>query len=654
MSYFTYCRTYIQKYFYVFYEFIITTLYLLFILLLMIYNNVNSIHRLYAFNVNILCNIQDNSNVYRIKNISLLELNHQNKKLYYSYLFIFNKFVQYIGKQNNNLFHQYINNLQLSGFINSFNYTKIILNTRNYLAFTINYNPIIRSIKVTNYNKLTIPSNKLSKLLYQQLGLPRNYKLVQDAIKQIIIWYKFQGFEWVRVKLDNHYQANQINIVIYEGIILSNTIICNNYNQISSYEYINSVIKSELNLIPGNILNKKQLDNSIRTLKQIYRIKDMKYDVASYKNGLHITITYNMQVNNYLSINYFYSHMKLFIRQIILNIYHINLINVIKFNFLYFIKSNIRINNLYNIQLNLYSQQVNLHKYMKSMYIQSLSAINSHQKYFIYYINLYWLKLKKICLKQTFYMSYLINVLCKSIYNINEQIFLINQYYITRFKYINFYLYLTSLQDLNLLSQLQYKYYIFSNMFHYKTTSNGIFYLSLAKIANTVAVKMSYHLVNQITNYKYNLYKKQYNINQFVIFCVNQILDLGSLHKYCKNLYLNINYNMLNTFKLKRSFHDALFIGMKGLNLYPSTILQTKYGIYMNNSIYLYIFHNYISYTKTLMYENFNYDCTSNCKYYIGFGTQVKIPLKQMSYIRLEYIINYKKKIYIFIDKFAI
>jgi len=85
---------------------------------------------------------------------------------------------------------------------------------------------------------------------------------------------------------------------------------------------------------------------------------------------------------------------------------------------------------------------------------------------------------------------------------------------------------------------------------------------------------------------------------------------------------------------------------MKNIHLYPSLVLQTKYGTYINKSIYLYIFHNYLIYPKILMYENFNY--------YTGFGTQIKIPLKQISYIRLEYIINYKKKIYIFMDKFAI
>ena len=643
-----------QKYYCVFYEFIITTLYLLFVLLLMIYNNVTSIHRLCAFNVNILCNIQDKSNIYKIKNISLLKLNRQNKKSYYSYLFICNQFLQYMEKQNHYLLHQYINNLQLSGFINSFNHTKIILNTRNYLAFTINYNPVIRSIKITNYNKLTIPSSRLSKILHPQLGLPRNYQLVHDAIKQIILWYRCQGFEWVRVKLDNHYQVNQINIVIYEGVILSNKIICDNYNQISNYKHIDTIIKSELNLMPGNTLNKKQLDNSIKHLKHIYCIKDLQYDVTSYKSGLHITITYNIEVNNHLNINYCYSQATSFMRQILLNIYHTNLISFTKFNFLYFVKFYIRVKDLYNIQLNLYSQQVNLHKYIKSIYIQSLSSINSHQKDFTYYIKLYWIKLKKIHLKQTFYMSYLINFLCKSIYDINEQICLVNQYYITRFKYINLYLHLTCLQNLNLLSQVQYKYYIFSDIFHYKTTSSGVFYLSLAKIINTIAIKMSYHLINQITNYKYNLYNQEYNVNQFMIFCINQVLDLGSIHKYYKNLYLNINYNMLNTFIARQTFYDALFIGIKRFNLYPSTILQTKYGIYTNNSIYLYVFNNYVSYTKMLMYENFNYHFINNYNYYIGFGTQIKIPLKQMPYIRVEYIINYKKKIYIFIDKFAI
>nr|QCI06664.1 hypothetical protein [Gayliella sp.] len=654
MSYFIYCRIYIQKYCYLFYEFIIITLYFLFILLLMINNNLTSIDRLYAFNIEILCNIQEKSNFYKIKNISLFKFNNQSNNLYYSYLFNCNKFLQYIEKQNNYLFHQYINNLQFSGFVHSFHYTKIILNTKDYLAFTITYNPIIRSIKITNYNKLTISSSKLSKLFYQQLGLPKNYKLVQDAVKQIIIWYKFQGFEWVRVKLYNHYHVNQINIVIDEGRIISNKIICDNYNQISDYKYINSIIKSELNLIPGNVLNKKQLNISIKRLKQIYRIKYIKYNVDFYKNGLYITINYSMQINNYLTINYFYLLMKSFIKQMILNIYYTNLINFTRFNFLYFIKFNIKLKDLYKIQFNIYSQPINLNKYIKSIYIQSLSSINSCQKYFIYYINLYWLKLEKIHLKQTYYISSLVNLMYKGIYDINEQVFLTNQYYVTKSKYISFYIYLNSLQDYYLLSQRQYKYCICSNMFHYNIKCNGIIYLSLAKIINTIAGKINYNLINQITSYKYNLYTTQYNINQFIVFCLNQILDLGSLHKNCKNLYININCNVLNTSILKESFYNTFFFGIKSIHLYPSIVLQTKYGIYINNSSYLYIFYNYLIYPKNFIDKNLNYNFIRNSNYYIGFGTQVKIPLKQISYIRLEYIINYKNKIYIFMDKFNI
>lgn len=640
-----------RKYVYLFYELTIIILYFLFILLLIINNNVISKHKLYAFNIDILCNIQDKSNFHKIKNISLLKLNNKSQKLYSPNLFKFNKFLKYRQEYNNEVFYQYINTLNLSGFINSLNYKRIILNIKYYLVVTINYNPIIKSIKINNYKELIIPSKKLANIFYQHIGLPKNYQLLQYTIKQIIIWYKLRGFEWIRVRLYSNNQINQINIVIDEGKIISNKIICDNYTQISNYKYINSIIESELNLTPGTLLNKSKLINGIKRLKQIYCIKDMQYNVDFYKNGLYIKVKYSAQINNHLSINYFYSHLKSFIKRIIINIHHIDLVRFNKFNFLYFIKLNIRARDLYNIKINLYSQPIIFYKYIKSTHIQSLSYIKSYNKYFTYYINLYWLKLKQMHFEQICYISYLINFFCKSIHNINGQINLINQYYIARCKYNYFYIYLTSLKNVNSFLALQYRYCIFSNTFQYKIKCNSIYYSSLAKIIHTTIGQINYNLISRMTNYQYNFYKKQYYINQFIISCLNQILDFGQLHKYCKNLYLNINYNIINTYASRLFFYNIILVNTKKISLHPSIILQTKHGLYMSNYIYLYMFHNYLNHLNIVIHENYNFNFMYH---YLGFGMQVKTPLKQMSYIRLEYIINHKKKLYIFMDKFAI
>nr|YP_063661.1 hypothetical plastid protein [Gracilaria tenuistipitata var. liui]AAT79736.1 hypothetical plastid protein [Gracilaria tenuistipitata var. liui] len=115
--------------------------------------------------------------------------------------------------------YKYICILQNSGCISSITRYTIFYPKYKQSIFNINIYPVINKINILKYKKLKICSKFLEKLFKKQLGLPKNYLLIDSIINKIHAWYVLQGYHWSSINIYNKHKANEMHIVINEGKI---------------------------------------------------------------------------------------------------------------------------------------------------------------------------------------------------------------------------------------------------------------------------------------------------------------------------------------------------------------------------------------------------------------------------------------------------
>nr|YP_009732147.1 hypothetical protein [Gracilaria spinulosa]QHS70715.1 hypothetical protein [Gracilaria spinulosa] len=129
-------------------------------------------------------------------------------------------------KLNSKNLEKYIHILKNSGCIRSINKYTILYTKYKQTIFSVNIYPIIDQINIKEYKKLKICPKLLKTLFKYQLGLPKNYLLINYILQKIHIWYLLQGYRWSSINIKLISQVNKLHFVINEGIIHSVHIKC--------------------------------------------------------------------------------------------------------------------------------------------------------------------------------------------------------------------------------------------------------------------------------------------------------------------------------------------------------------------------------------------------------------------------------------------
>nr|YP_010986206.1 hypothetical protein NDC12_pgp012 [Polyopes affinis]WOL37124.1 hypothetical protein [Polyopes affinis] len=225
--------------------------------------------------------------------------------------------INHLHNDQNQKVYIYTNNLlqklRSSGYISCikiFNF-----NTPEYKYVTVNLtvNPIVQKITILNYKKLKIPKRFLRYVFKEQLGMPKNYNLINNSLRSIYIWYKSRGFAWVNIQLveQDSLNLNTISLKIMEGTVKDVKLICpiNKIYNPKLNNILELLIKKQLGIYPGSILNVKRIEAGIKYLTNLNLIEDCNYIVNTNRADLIVVIKYNISKNR---TKYFYNYNLIF------------------------------------------------------------------------------------------------------------------------------------------------------------------------------------------------------------------------------------------------------------------------------------------------------------------------------------------------------
>lgn len=597
----------------------------------------------------------------------------------------YNKITKYKSKINIKKILEYLKN---TGIINQLDYFIININNFKYYIIQFRINRTIKKIEIQNYQNLQIPQKLLINILKNQLGKPVNYFKVHNSINKIYTWYINNGFSHTYIKLKYNYQFNSLHIQIFEGQIITSSLICKSKNILSSIiiDDINKIIVKELELSEESIFNKKIIDTGIVYLKKIQLLKTCNYKIKKYKQGLLLKIEYSIHTNHY---GYIYNYASnSIINHLLCNIlnYDYSVLVTIYFHILSrasqkFIKQISQINKIYNIYLkykNNFKKNFNFNcikfnyylYYINSNYKINLQIINKNPE-FKFLILVPYIKLDKIIL----------NFIKLSLY---QKIYKRRRIYPQHNKIIH-YINIISKGKLITISQKTFKN--FNYKFQYRNTYNllteELLHLKINKLKRsfiqTKKIKRQKKILKQkITSI--NIYLKYNNLKCKKFFELGKIFILKFLflkpQKIIKN---NILYQDKFNNNIEIKYYQIIllpnylkFIKKNAINVFihiNSFVINNNYESILDNinhansQIYfykrytriikdklknLYQIEYHISLNKLFSYyifSNFNnklYDRNKIFKYnyIIGLGIQISIPIKTLPKIRFEYKIN--------------
>nr|YP_009509261.1 hypothetical protein [Gracilaria vermiculophylla]AXI96911.1 hypothetical protein [Gracilaria vermiculophylla] len=134
--------------------------------------------------------------------------------------------------------------LQKAGCIRSINKYIVLYSKYKQEIFNINIYPVINRINIREYRKLKISIKFLKRLFINQLGLPKNYLLIDSIIHRIYNWYISHGYYWSRVNINRQPYTHKVSIKIDEGKIYRIQIKCKTKNIKKNMKFINCTILS--------------------------------------------------------------------------------------------------------------------------------------------------------------------------------------------------------------------------------------------------------------------------------------------------------------------------------------------------------------------------------------------------------------------------
>nr|QCI06101.1 hypothetical protein [Dicranema revolutum] len=568
--------------------------------------------------------------------------------------------------------------LQTSGFFKRVEYFIKYIHNIQYFIIYLYFNPIVKKIEVQGYNKLQIPKTILIRIFQSQIGLPFNYKKIQNSIKKTYKWYQKEGFQSVYIKLIKLNSNNTISLKIFEGKIMDSIFICQT-NSNTNKKLLNRIEKTialKLNIKTGDLINIKKIEQGIIYLRKIRLIKNCKYEIQSNKQGVNIQVHYsihnqsegffynqssNLKVNKSFNIkaidflNSITTYFQYKIKEILSHKYfglkycsssiqsnYRNLITDIKFkNKAPYIKfglhyPHVKINNHINISiiLNFYCQLKSIKLAYPAYNIETRYSLNSN-----------------IVNYKTVYKINNISILYKChVYNyfyINQQI--INTYSIYNKKYLcaNIYAINPSFNKSSLLFKiiskiitqklLRFKIKAKYNDFVSTNKLNSGFFFNLESIVFTPIEFNKTNILHHKLKLEHNIKIKYHQVlilpkflpyiekNALKFFIeINRFITLNNPYKVFENYY---NMNMYLEYSNKKSIRT---------NNYNSYLYALEYHILTQNLFSYYTFYNYSNQTNNICLKH-------KYKDQLGLGIQINIPIKKIPKIRFEYGINIYK-----------
>lgn len=553
-----------------------------------------------------------------------------------------------------------------SGFIDSIKVLKLFNPNSKTIIFNIRINPIIKKIKIEKYQYLQIPKYVLINLLKKNIGIPKNYYYLNSSLKKIYSWYKDQGFDYIQITTTQDKSLNEISIKIFEGKINKTKLICKTKKNLNKYtlHYIESLIKDELYILPGEILNLKKLKSGILKLKEKNIVNDISYKIDIYNNNTIVIIKYFLQHKNFIA---FYK------QEVLLNSIKNNNflilfqnIKIYLFNFITSYSSGIKIS-FFNYKKKLYSLIVNL-RLKKSFLLINL-------KFFHPYIIIK----NKFCgtIFFDFYNDFsnydiFYSIIKLNIVNFNcKQIFLSNM--IKTSSNIEIELNHKIFYGIDILEKIIFtnniwkKIYI--NIKNYKFISKKNFFLynlnkfyQLKRIAKMISpsliqLQISVPQKNSLLIEPFD-YKKKLKFYSEILF----LIDIRSINAYkFIGQYINYQYKHFFLLNSNKYYNNKLLLLLeinlffnKGINsklveqdsvnkkklssFYLSTI---EYHISKSKYVSIYTFICYFQYLSnkvinTNLYKLYSY----NQDIYTGLGIKCYMPINKLPSFRLEYRIN--------------
>nr|QVY57880.1 hypothetical protein [Betaphycus gelatinus] len=561
--------------------------------------------------------------------------------------------------------------LQNSGFLNKIEYFIIYSNNIVHFIVNINTNPIIKKIEIIKYNQLKIPQQILIHFFKSQIGLPANYKYINNSIKKIYQWYQEQGFEYIYIQLIGNQKNHTIKLHIFEGKIKSNKFICCSKHNISRtlVHKIEKIIERKLNILPGSLLNIKILQENIKYLKNIRLIKNLKYDIIYDLEGLIVKINYSIPTqsqgyfyNKYLVLNSYVNQIKSYTinKNVIKNKYLVIFENIknnfnhkLYYRYLGFKTFFPNVNSKYynstvTIILTRKLPQLKINFFYPNLELAQdiLDYIKINIYYRIYYIKTlypfqdiqakYFSKQNKLQPKTLFH-SIKTDISCKYIVNneiyimkniknicnthtkkfINLNSYFINQYIVSRAKVLN-----TIIQQKLFSLNLQIKY---NNPDLHNKFRSGIFIF-----IDSIFFKFTkFQNINAIYNRSSMRYYQTFTIKNLLPYIKKSIIIIFSE----VSLLNNINTIIFHKYSINSVNIYLELFNKETIKTYIQYLNHVEYHIQINDFLSTYFFYH-ISNKLHYIYTYYYY--TQN----LGLGIQFNIPINNIPKIRFEYGIN--------------
>ena len=605
----------------------------------------SNLYRVTEFNTSTLA---FNINVHYYNQEQIIKINKVYVKNYPKYfgnitflnkIFVYKKNIfNYIYKDVN--FNKFLYKVNLCGFLN---YTqRLNIDTNNYVFLDIKTNPIVKSIKVfsSKNTQLLIPRQLVFNQFKRQLGLPKNYNLIYKTINNINLWYQYNGFIWSDIKLLNENLLNNISIKIDQGNIEKIKLICQSTYKINKdfIDQTNLLVKQELNLCPGNILNLHYLQKGIDKLKKYNIMSSCYYSIKKSDNGLLIRIEYcpsnqlfiHYSKNHQLSDYFFLPCQKIIVRFIRSEDY----INFFNFYYPYNLHMFAFVSSLLNYK-NYISIECSEHIYK---FFGKINLNYSFTRKNFYFFKQLTNKLK---------IHYIHNLLWTSIFQIeNKNLLNFNGY--SKFKLCRNILNKFYVFYIKTKSSLYH--YIFSKVwlleinyincfFHYQIATNNTLKYLLRYYNFWIYSSLCIYMPNYISNYSYGLvvFYKQIHIKYHHI--INIPISVANIQKH----YLNFSSNVYIMIGEKKN----LYVNSSHPNMFPIkyiSILNFSYNTSFIQYTWIYCFTNIFAYHNISLSSFISLPSAQFSKIfltsYIGLGIQLDSFIKFIPPIRIEFICN--------------
>nr|AOM64534.1 hypothetical protein Riqu_055 [Riquetophycus sp.] len=209
------------------------------------------------------------------------------------------------NKTSSYYINNWIHRLKISGYVNNLQVYLINRESIKYKILHVNTNNLIKKIIISKSRQLQIPKSLLIKYIEENLGFIYNYNKLQDSVNKIYSWYKQHGFEYVNINLIKYNNLGNVYININEGILRKIDLQCESKKYINRkyIAYIESRIKKELLILPGQTVNIKKIELGIQRLKEDKIISSCIYKILEYTNELVIMVNYSIYQDNIHYIN---------------------------------------------------------------------------------------------------------------------------------------------------------------------------------------------------------------------------------------------------------------------------------------------------------------------------------------------------------------